>query len=210
MKYFIRTTNDRELDKSYNQIPYELIVDKDYKPIDSFIKALYQINDEDSFLLEDDLILCNDFIENSNKAIEAYPGRIINFFQSPPIYQPIKETYIIQFNQCTFYPKGIAKQIADIMINEPRKEGSKRNMYSLLEQKALKELDVKVVQYRPHLVQHLDTTTLLFDNPPIGWRRSLYFIDYLKELGITYEEASSYRDKLIGTMRKHFKKILQK
>lgn len=41
MNYFVRTTNDRTLDKSYNQIPYKLIIDKDYQPIDSFIKALY-------------------------------------------------------------------------------------------------------------------------------------------------------------------------
>ena len=207
MNYFVRTTNDRTLDKSYNQIPYKLIIDKDYQPIDSFIKALYQINDEDSFLLEDDLILCENFIENANKAIDAYPGRIINFFQSPSLYIPIMETYKIQFNQCTFYPKGIPKQIADIMINEPRMDGLKRNMYSLIEKTALEKLNIKVVQYRPSIVQHLDNSTLLFDTPPVGWRRNMYFVDYLNELGITYDIAKDYRHELRKIMERHFKDI---
>ena len=40
MKYYVRTTEERKLDNSYSQIEYELLIDKDHKPIDSFIKQL--------------------------------------------------------------------------------------------------------------------------------------------------------------------------
>ena len=61
MKYYVRTTLDRKLDKTYSQIDYEFLVDKEHKPIDSFIKQLEIISEYDAVLLEDDLILCNNF-----------------------------------------------------------------------------------------------------------------------------------------------------
>ena len=205
MNYYVRTTGDRVLDSSYSQIPYTLITDKEYKPIDSFINALYQINNEDSILLEDDLILCKNFKEEIEKVIEQYPNRIINFFWFPQFYTQTKESKGIVFNQCTYYPKGIAKQIADIMINVPRRTDYKKNMYSLIEFQALKQLGIKVLQYRPCLVQHLDTDTLLFDKT-FGQRRTPYFLDYLNQLGITYEEAREplNQRKLTQIMREDF------
>ena len=207
MNYYVRTTGDRVLDNSYSQIPYTLIVDKDYKPIDSFINALYQISNDDAVLLEDDLILCGNFNEEIQKVINQYPNRIINFFVSPIAYFVTHETNGIIFNQCTYYPKGVAKQLADIMINIPRRIDRRKNMYSLIEYQALKQLGIKVIQYRPCLVQHLDTGTLLFDKTT-GLRRTPYFLDYLNELGITYEEAGSMENqrKLREIMKKDFAK----
>ena len=206
MIYYIRTTLDRTLNDSYSQISYKLIIDKDYKPIDSFVKALYEINDSDAVLLEDDLILCKDFVKKIEGVISQYPDRIINFFWHPEFYTKIVECSAIVYNQCTYYPKGIAKQLADIMLTVPRNEGYRANMYSLIENVALKELGIKVVQYRPCLVQHLDTNTLLFEKT-FGRRRTPYFIDYLDELGISYKEAFKYRKELIKLMNKHFEEL---
>jgi hypothetical protein len=206
MKFIIRTTLDRTLDKSYEQIPYELIIDKEYKPIDSFINALYKINDFDTILLEDDLILCKDFKIKIEDAIALYPNKIINFFQAPSEYREIQEMSKIVYNQCTYYPKGIAKSIADYMITLPRKEGVKKNMYSLLENEALEALNIKIIQYRPHLVQHLDNNTMLFEKT-YNNRRSIYFVDYLEELGITYKESEKHQDELRHLMLKHFNKL---
>ena len=205
MNYYIRTTEQRKLNSSYNQIPYKLIVDREHKPIDSFINALYQISDEDSVLMEDDIILCNNFEQEITKVIEQYPNRIINFFNILNMGH-IEEKYTIVYNQCTFYPKGIAKQIADIMITLPRRDDKKKNMYSLLENVALKQLDQKVVQYIPHLVQHLDNDTLLFESTP-HQRRSIYFIDYVKELGIDYNDLTKHNFELRRLMNKHFKEL---
>ena len=184
MTYYVRTTSERQLDTSFNQISYNLIIDREHKPIDSFIDALYLISNEDAVLMEDDIILCQNFEEEITKVIKQYPNRIINFFRFPSPMDT-EETEKIIYNQCTFYPKGIAKQIADIMVALPRRTDSKKNMYSLLENEALIQLDQKVVQYVPHLVQHLDNDSILF-TVTLNIRRSNYFLDYVKELGIDY------------------------
>ena len=67
-------------------------------------------------------------------------------------------------------------------------------------------LDIKLVQYRPHLVQHKDFDTLLFDRT-FNIRRSIYFIDYLKKLGISYDEVKSHTKELRGLMELHFKEL---
>lgn len=209
LKFYVRTTKDRILDNSYSQIDYQLLVDREHKPIDSFINALYTINDEDAVLMEDDLILCQNFQEEVEKVINANSNRIINFFQMRLKTTPPCDYDKIVFNQCTFYPKGIAKQIADIMIEVPRNEGTKKNMYSLLENVALEKLNIKVLQYAPHLVQHLDNDTLLFDKTHND-RRSMFFLDYLKELNVDYETAlnnQEVRNKLFSTMRRYFRQL---
>ena len=83
IKFYVRTTGDRILHESYNQIKYELLIDKERKPVDSFIKQLEIISDDDAVLLEDDLILCNNFEEEIIKVISENPKTIINFFCYP-------------------------------------------------------------------------------------------------------------------------------
>ncbi|MBO7735555.1 MAG: hypothetical protein J6S67_23520 [Methanobrevibacter sp.] len=211
MKYYIRTTLERELDESYNQIDYTLIVDKESKPIDNFVQSLYQISEDDAVLLEDDLILCKNFDERIHNAIQEYPNRIINFFQAPWFYQLTKEDGRISYNQCTFYPKGIAQVIAKEMEQVPRIEKyPKSRQYSLIEYQAMQNLGLTLIQYRPALVQHLDMKSLLFPHSGAvikGMRRCPFFIDYLDELGISYEEAKDYQKELRNCMARHFSEI---
>lgn len=205
MKIFVRTTGDRRIDLTYGQINYIALVDTERRPIDSFIKSLEIIGEEAALLLEDDLILCQNFLEEVNKAIERFPNKIINFFQRPIYYRQIVESQDIEFNQCTYYPAHTAGKIAEVMKTLPRiSTGQKKNMYSLLESTALKQLGWTLIQYRPHLVQHkdLDTTLFLYT---IHFRRSLYFLDYLTELGITYEEAPKHFKELFLLCKKQFK-----
>ena len=80
LKFYVRTTLERQLDSSYSQIEYELLVDTEHKPIESFIEQLEQISEYDSVLLEDDLILCKEFKNRIEEVINKYPNKIINFF----------------------------------------------------------------------------------------------------------------------------------
>lgn len=195
------------MDSSYQQIDYTLLIDQNRSPIDHFISSLRKISDFDAVLLEDDLVLCNNFLYEIQNVIKSYPNKIINFFQNPYKASPIEEKYDIWWNQCTYYPRGVAEKIADIMDGlERRKDGPKKNQYSYLESEALRMLDIKLVQYRPHLVQHKDFDTLLFDRT-FNIRRSIYFIDYLKKLGISYDEVKSHTTELRGLMELHFKEL---
>lgn len=204
IKYFVRTTNERQLDNTYNQVDYELLVDLEHKPIESFIKQLEILSEYDSVLLEDDLILCKDFKNRIEEVIKQYPDKIINFFTAPNYYFKTKLVMAFGYNQCTYYPKGISKEIALMM----KKLYNKEFAYDDLEQKALIKLNLKHIQYRPCLVQHLDYKSII-SKGVCRMRVSPYFIDYLDELGITYEEAElpENKTKLMSLMKSHFDKV---
>ena len=192
MKYYVRTTKERILDKTYSQIDYELLIDFEHKPVESFIKQLETISEEDAVLLEDDLILCKDFKNKIEEVIRQYPNKIINFFTNPNKYFSTRESDIFAYNQCTYYPKGIAKQIALEMKKIEEEEFPQKHQYDILEGKALKTLGITHLQYRPCLVQHIDNRSLIQKNNKK--RRTLFFVDYLEELGISYFECSNHRN----------------
>jgi hypothetical protein len=131
IKYFVRTTNERELDKTYAQVNYTKLVDTEHKPVDSFINQLKLISDYDSVLLEDDLILCKDFKKRVEEVISNYPNYIINFFTAPNSYFKTKLCDKLIYNQCTYYPKGAGIMIAKEM--ETLKDGNEKYGYDYIE-----------------------------------------------------------------------------
>lgn len=196
MKYYVRTTLERKLDETYSQIEYDLLIDKEHKPVESFIKQLKIISEEDSVLLEDDLILCKNFKQKIEEIIKQFPDKIINFFTFPAKFFKTRESQNFLWNQCTYYPKGMAKQVAEKMeeIKDQVSQKHERLQYDILESEALKNLGLTHVQYRPCLVQHLDGRSLI-GNSSSG-RMTVYFVDYLNELNITYEEAQKQENRL--------------
>ena len=115
MKYFIRTTLERQLDSSYSQIEYELLVDAEHKPLKSLIAQYKYISQFDCVLLEDDLVLCKDFKNRIEEVISKNHNRIINFFYRPGIYDlAYNDNYSFAFSQCRYYPKGITDKIASL------------------------------------------------------------------------------------------------
>lgn len=186
IKYYVRTTGERKLHESYNQIEYELLIDKEHKPVVSFINQLKYISQYDSVLLEDDLILCKDFKYRIEKAIRQYKKHLINFYCEPHLWFTTHTTLgVFRCNQCTYYPKGLSLEIANAMetLND------NKSQYDLIEHWALQTLKIPHVKYRPMLVQHIGKKSLLNNH----YHKTPYFIDYLEELNIDYKEA--YKDK---------------
>ena len=182
IKYFVRTTGERKLDESLNQIEYKLLIDTEHKSIESFIAQLKYISNFNAVLLEDDVILCRDFKNKIEKVIETYPNDIINFYTKPLIYFTTQYSMNFSYNQCTYYPKGISDKIADKMIEvyDPNKSFG----YDVLEFSALSKLKLPHLQYRPCLVQHNDKNSLISQSHES--RITPYFIDYLEDLKIKY------------------------
>ena len=202
IKYFVRTTGERKF--NYD-LEYETITDAINKPVKAFIEALYKISSSNAVLLEDDLILCNNFKEEIEKVIETYPNDIINFFTKPDLYFTTHYTDRFDYNQCTYYPKGISKLLAEKIITFKNWD---KIGYDLLMNKALVNLNISHVQYRPCLVQHIDIKSLLpFHH--FKPRRCVYFIDYLEELNISYEDAwtKENKQKLIALMESKFSRL---
>ncbi|MCR5787166.1 MAG: hypothetical protein K6G28_05650 [Acholeplasmatales bacterium] len=202
LKYYVRTTGERVLDESYNQIKYELLIDKEHKPVESFIDQLSIISEDDAVLMEDDLILCNDFKSLIENVIKQYPNKIINFFTKPNEYFTTHESQSFAFNQCTYYPKGIGKKLSKKM--KAIREYNPNIQYDTLEYRAMLELRILNLKYRPCLVQHLDMGSLI-QSHSLGMRTSPYFIDYFKYLGINYEEAYEYVRELKEIMKLELK-----
>lgn len=206
IKYFVRTTEDRVLDESFSQIDYELLVDKEHNSGKAFLEQLQYIStlDCDAVILEDDIILCNNFKERIEKVISEHPSDIINFFTDPMKYFDSQYSIDFIYNQCTYYPKGIIGNIPKIIIKRHFQNKSQEVMMK----RYLSSTCSKHYRYRPCLVQHIDKGSLMNHNVNFC-RRSPYFIDYLDELGIDYKDANTPENKikLTNLMKEKFKDI---
>lgn len=205
MKYFVRTTGERQLDSSYSQIEYELLIDRECKPVKSLVEHYKYISKFDSVVLEDDLILCENFKNQIEDVINQYPDKIINFFFQPKNYFECgdkKYENDFHYAQCRYYPKDITDKIAK-WLEEKEYLDKPRAMPFVTE--ACNNLRYTVFQYRPCLVQHIDNNSLV-DRGKCFRRRSPYFVDYLNELGITYDKAYEYRKELITLMKSKFER----
>ena len=191
MKYYVRTTGERQFNYDIN---YETLVDTEHKPIKSFINQLKYISNDDSILLEDDLILCKNFKERIEEIIAQYPNSIINFYDSPYNFYFTEQRRGIKyrFNQCTYYPKGVSKLIADKMEEIwPRYQNIKQ--YDFLQAYAMDELGMSYISYRPCLVQHLDGRSIIGNSENVS---TLFFIDYIEELGIDYKDVIQFKNNI--------------
>jgi hypothetical protein len=187
IKYFVRTLEGRECD-----LPeyVERIIDYEHKYVKSYIDALYKINDCNAVLMEDDIVLCKNFREEIEKVINKYPNNIINFFTSPSKYYTSHFSSMFIYNQCTYFPKGMTKFLADEIMKmyipeEPGKHSIQR--YGSLLNIVLCDNNIPHLIHRPCLVQHIDAKSTR--DAWCGCRNTPYFKDYLDAVGITMEEA---------------------
>ena len=201
MKYFVRTTGERTLHESFSQIKYELLVDKEHNARKSFLEYLATLNC-DCVIFEDDIILCKDFKNRFKTIVKEHSKDVINFFFSPNRYFPSRYTVFFNWNQGVYYPKSVLKKLSVKM----------RELYTQypdvphdeLEGQALLSLGIKTYLPRPCLIQHIDLGSLI--QPRILTpRRTPFFIDYLDELGIPYEDAYKYKQELLNLMKEKFK-----
>ena len=208
IKIYIRTTSERKLDESISRelgSDYELLIDYEHKPTKAFIDSLKKVKGEDVIFLEDDVILCRNFKERILDVISHNQSKLINFFTFPTLYKfKIATPNQFCYNQCTYYPKGIINLMLEYVnnYNDIYEETSPEKVCKRI----FTELNILSITYRPCLVQHLDNGSLMSHNRSFS-RRTPYFVDYLDELGITYEEANTHKEELINLMKEKFKDI---
>lgn len=172
MKIYVLTNGIRNLHNSYQQINYELYVDVTNNPHKCYIDLLNMVKDieDDILILEDDLILCNNFLDRINSIINQYGNYIINFFWQP--LRNVKNTTIetrgFCYTQCVYYPKGIINRFYND-LKEPD------FCYSKNIRLALEKNGLSFVNIRPHYVQHIGDNSLIWQNACV--RRSKQFVD---------------------------------
>ena len=181
MKYYVRTTGERDL-SAYKELDYTPLYDYEHKPVKSFIEQMRIISKTNSLFMEDDIILCKDFEKKVAEVIKQYPNKIINFFFQPLAYLFSGEVEGKKFlyNQCVYYPRGIAKKIADEM-ERLVEEGIKWTQYDEIQAVAMNNLGLNFINYRPCLVQHIGKQSLL-GNKWLADAKTIYFIDDLGDM----------------------------
>jgi len=211
--YFVRTTGERNFD--YYPLKTISLYDYYHKPIDSFIGQLESINKYNSVLMEDDLILCKNFQEEIEKVIAQYPNYIIQFFTDPGIYEStFLRSWPFEWNQCTYYPKGVPAKIAKAMKTLRDKFPPNQRKYSQIENAALISLKIPHIIYRPCLVQHNDMSSILQSDDKMwtSFRHdTIWFKDYLDEAGLEYYEAYTPENvkKLTDIRNKHVAQLVK-
>ncbi len=186
MKYYVRTTGERDLSQ-YSFLDYTPLYDFKHESVKSFIEQMRLISNDDALFMEDDIIFCDNFINKVNEVIAQYPNQIINFFFQPLAYLQTSEVKGKKFlyNQCVYYPKGISKIIADKM-QELIDNGIEWKQYDEIEGAALDALGINFIQYRPMLVQHIGVNSIIGNNW-LNDAKTIYFIDDIK--GMDYNDA---------------------
>ena len=157
IKFFVRTTGKRILDKSYSQINYELLIDTNNNSQKAFIQQLDIIEQQDCVVLEDDLILCNNFLEKITQIITNNKDEIITFFHLYYYPEYLHEQHFGNLTQCIYYPKEKSHLLKETILKNnidiPSVGRTLTEFYKLTNSYFLLSA--------PYLVQHIDDYSLM-------------------------------------------------
>lgn len=160
---------------------------------DCFQKHLDLLNIEDEYdgivIFEDDVQLCKHFKERLINVLSGHEHEVVSMFESACSKKPLKSEYrngrMFAWNQCNYYPKEIARKLAD----PDNLEGFVKYFYEKRNEPWNYPIDIYIawvlgglnIHYWmsvPFLVQHLDMQSN-FPGRPTN-RQSKYFIDDLE------------------------------
>lgn len=159
MKIIVRKMPDMVLDKSFKQIEGMYETCYNGNAMETFLKSLEMSQDDDCLNLEDDIILCDDFIDEITKVISKHPKSVITFFT----LKDVKETTAMAgrtfcMNQCVYMPKWFNKILLDYYPKWKHTERGKANPtgYDYMMGDLLSILGEKYILSVPCLVQHME------------------------------------------------------
>lgn len=149
----------RDLSEMRSAIPNLVeIVDESRDPMGSFIRSLEYTN-EASVHMEDDIDLCDNFVQEIESAIAQYPNDVINFFslrkKDYEVRKPFFETgskYMA--NLCFYLPSGMPQEIVNFYNTSWARKFDEPNGLDLLIADYLKSKKQRYLQWFPHLVNH--------------------------------------------------------
>lgn len=85
----------------------------------NYLRGLELAGCEATVQMDDDIILCYDFVSKIKKEIQKHPDSIIQFFSMRKDDITIGSRWVygrtFMMNQCYYLPKGIAKEILDFI-----------------------------------------------------------------------------------------------
>ena len=176
LTFIMRTTafGGRDIAPYREAIPgLVVLTDYNHDAMGNFLNAL-SYTEGPTIQLEDDIELCDNFLEKITDAVSQYPNFIINFFslrkKDYELKAPYKETGSkFMMNQCNYIPAYYGKAIVEFYNTWERKIEHPTG-YDILMADWMKSKKLRYVQWFPHLVNHLECKSLI--NPKRSSKRT--------------------------------------
>ena len=159
MKYRVMAMNESEVayKDQFEGKDFKIITDEKRNAMDTWQRKLLSAGDEACVFMEDDIDLCEDFINIIEGVIAENPDRVISFFTLKNITETTKmkgRTYMM--NQCYYLPKGLADRIYiysfDWLLSKRGVANPTGNDTCIAD--FLKDNKIDYWIYYPNLVQH--------------------------------------------------------
>lgn len=159
MKIIVRKMPNMVLDKSFDQLNSNYETCYGGNAMQTFMKSVEMSQDDDCLNMEDDIILCDGFLEEANKVIEKYPKRLITFFTLKNV-EETKEMNGRTFcmNQCVYMPKWFNQALlsyGDLWMSTKRGRDNPTG-YDYMMADMMSKLGEKYIISVPCLVQHME------------------------------------------------------
>ena len=128
--------------------------------LDNFIGICKSVGKDDLLYLEDDIQICSNFLTRINKAIKAFPDKMISFFSCNLKDCKVREVPYTwhRFSQCLYIPNKVVKQLLKV-APQFRERKYKDNDW----ERVFCELKGTYIRYFPHLVQQYEWESTIFD-----------------------------------------------
>lgn len=179
MKIIVRKMPDMVLDKSFNQLNGDYETCFAGNAMETFMKSVKLSENDNCLNMEDDIILCNDFLKKVQAVIDKYPNKVISFFtlKNRPNGENFEKGRTFCMNQCVYMPAWFNKMLLEYYPIWLQTEKGKQPgyAYDYMMGDLLSLIDEDYILYQPSLVQHLEMKSRI-DKKRSSKRQSKTFV----------------------------------
>lgn len=173
LQFILMTTafGGRDITEYKRIIPnLHICTDYNHDAMGNFLNSM-NFTDKPAIHLEDDAILCDNFVERVTEAVSQYPDKIINFFSLRSRDYEEQKPFLVPGsryigNVCFYLPAGYGPMIASHYDVWPGKVTDPTG-YDLLMADWLKGRKESYVQWFPHLVNHGTGKSIINPRRPV-------------------------------------------
>ena len=175
MKYIVRNAGNRNIDHLKEAIPGLIVIHNEISGMAAFVEAMEAAGDDAAVHLEDDIILCPNFVSRLEEIVTAHENDVIQFFSMRKDDLTIGTRYIpgarFMMNQCFYLPAGMSKALAEYKPTWKRIEEHPTG-YDLLMADYFKEHKISYLNIVPNLVDHIECKSII--NPRRSSKRQSF------------------------------------
>jgi hypothetical protein len=140
----------------------ELCIDRTRNGMDTFVAAMRMAGDDPAVHMEDDVVLCHDFVTRLEVEIAARPDNVVQFFSMRKEDETVGSRFDNRFmmTQCFYLPAGLSRAVAEFYPGWPRLAKDPTG-FDLMLGEFLQSQHMKYWIVIPNLVDHLPLKSLI-------------------------------------------------